>query len=272
MLFKGARERRGREPRPMAARRHRSFPEASISPLFIRQLALPAVGRPPAPARAQRRRRALIAAALVLGAGAARGQALDSFEAGCAQLPPSRFEVAAVPLDYHLDETRSIDQLNLQSGHTPGVHLTFGLTVANFGYQTQMAIRSAEDQAGSRACGTVDVAVRLSMQPVTVYLAQELDGSPCARTATMEHELMHVAVFRTVLDEAARDLAADLAAAIGPGLQRAASQDELQRQAKARINDHLSEFLRRRQRELGQRQSAVDSPPEYARVREACTQ
>jgi hypothetical protein len=110
------------------------------------------------------------------------------------------------------------------------------------------------------------------MQPITIYLAQELDGSPCARTATMEHELKHVAVFRAVLDEAARDLAADLAGAIGTGLQRARGPAELQRQLNARVNDYLAEFMNRRRRELNDRQNEVDSPQEYARVKYACSQ
>ncbi len=259
-----------RERRATGRRPHRSSPEASISPRYARLLAL--FVRPLPPARAAHRcvRQTALAAVVAGVAGVAGADPQASFDAGCARLPTSRFEVTAVPLDYGQDETQSIDQLNLRSGHTPGIHLTFGLTTANFGHQTQMAIRLVEDSAGARACGTVDVQVRLSMQPVTVYLAQELDGSPCARTATMEHELMHVAVFRAVLDETARDLGAELADAVGSGLQRAASQAELQRQVKSRIDDTLSGLLLRRQRELDRRQTAVDSPREYARVRDAC--
>jgi len=219
-----------------------------------------------------RRRSIAVLATLVLVAGNAGSEPLTAFEARCAQLPASRFDVAADPIAYTQDESLSIDQLNLRSGHTPGVHLTFGLTTVNFGYHTTVEIRSLEAHDGARACGTLDVDVGLSMQPVTIHLAQELDGSPCARTATMEHEQKHVAVFRAVLEEATRDLATGLAGAIGPGLQRARSQGELQRQLNARVNDYLAEFMNRRRRELDERQNAVDSPQEYARVKNACLQ
>jgi hypothetical protein len=211
-------------------------------------------------------------AALILLAAEAGSEPLAAFEVRCAQLPASHFNVTMDPIAYAQDETQSIDQLNLRSGHTPGMHLTFGLTSVNFAFHTTVEIRSLEDRDRARACGTLDVDVGLSMQPITIYLAQELDGSPCARTATMEHELKHVAVFRAVLDEAARDLAADLAGAIGTGLQRARGPAELQRQLNARVNDYLAEFMNRRRRELNDRQNEVDSPQEYARVKYACSQ
>jgi hypothetical protein len=217
-----------------------------------------------------RARLGLALTALFLVACDAGSNPFASFEARCAELAPSRFRVAVVPATYTQDETQSIDQLNLRSGHTPGVHLTFGLTTVNFSHQTQMEIRSVENRGGAGACGTLDVDVTLSMQPMTIYLAQELDGSPCARTATMEHELQHVAVFREVLDDAARELTADLGGSIGLGLQRAASRAELQRQLNARVNDYVSGFFHRHKRAMEERQKGVDSPAEYARVKAAC--
>ena len=172
------------------------------------------------------------AVALMVVAGSAAGQPPDAFEARCAQLPSSRVGVTTVPIAYGEDETLSIDQLNLRSGHTPGLHLTFGLTTAKFASHVTVEIHLFENRDGTRACGTLGVDVELSARPMVIYLAQELDGSPCARTATMEHEMKHVAVFRAVLDEAARDLAADLAAddrhgrAMGEEQSRAATADE----------------------------------------------
>ena len=212
------------------------------------------------------------AVALMVVAGSAAGQPPDAFEARCTQLPSSRVGVTTVPITYGEDETLSIDQLNLRSGHTPGVHLTFGLTTAKFASHVTVEIHLFENRDATRACGTLGVDVELSARPMVIYLAQELDGSPCARTATMEHELKHVAVFRAVLDEAARDLAADLAGMIGTGVQWAQSKAELQRQMNARVTDYLAGFMDQRGRELNERQDGVDSPQEYARVKAACTQ
>jgi hypothetical protein len=213
-----------------------------------------------------------LAALFVVACDAGAANPFASFETRCAGLPPSRVGVATVPLAYVQDETQAVDQLTVRGGYTPGRHLTFGLTTVHFGHDTEIGIRAIEDAAGARTCGSVDVDVLLSMQPVTVYLAQELDGSPCARNATLEHEMKHVAVFAAVLDEAARELAADLGGAIGTGLQRASSREALQRQVNARVNDYLSDFMRRRKQDMDARQDAVDSVEEHARVRNACAQ
>ncbi len=209
-------------------------------------------------------------AALLVAAAATGAEPPAAFDAKCAQLPTSRFTVLAVPITYPIDESLPIDELTTMGGYTVGRHMTFGLTKVSFGHRTQVGIRSIEDGAKARACATVEVEVTLSMQPVTVYLARELDASSCARAVTLEHELKHVAVYDAVLHEAARALADDLPPAIGPGLQRAASRAELERELNARVNDYLDAFMRRRQRELDARQAMVDSPEEHARVKAAC--
>jgi len=213
----------------------------------------------------------LAALAACLCTGAAR--AADppaSFETLCAELPPSRFEIVEAPFAWVEGEALSIDQLTVRGGYTPGVHMTFGLTTASFSSRMRFDIRTIDDRGAGRACGTVDVRVDLSMQPVTVNLAQELEVSPCARQATMEHELQHVAVFRQVLADAARDLAGELPGAVGGGVQRGTDQADLQQRLAARINDYLADFIRQRKRLLDERQAAVDSPQEYQRVKAAC--
>jgi hypothetical protein len=224
---------------------------------------------PPAVARALRWG-AVPAMLLLVACDAGGSNPFASFETRCRELPASRFVVTEVPLAYVVDETQSVDQLTVRGGNTPGRHLTFGLTTVSFGHQTEVAVHSLDDRAGGQACGTVDVRVRLSMQPVTVYLAEELDGSACARNATLEHERKHVEVFRDVLGEAASELTAELAAAIGPDVQRGGSTAELQQRINARVNDYLAEFIRRHKLRMDERQDAVDSPQEYARVRNAC--
>lgn len=191
-----------------------------------------------------------------------------AFDAECAQLQPSTFEVVAVPLTWQEGESLGIDALTVKSGHARGVKMTLGLTMANYGYRVQTELRTlASDQ---EACGTVAVRVELSMQPVTVYLADELDASRCARLATLEHEMLHVEVFREELDEAASALRADLPGVVGAGVQRAQTRGELHRRIDARVNATLADFMERRRRVLDARQATIDSPPEYARVKAAC--
>jgi len=212
-----------------------------------------------------------LAAFAACSAAAAESRADAAFEARCAALPPARFSVSEAPVTYALDDGgQTIDQLTLKSGHTPSTHMTFGLTTVHFGYEAEIAINVIEETQSGRACGALTVEARLAMQPATVFLAQELATSPCARAVTLEHEEKHLAVFRQVLSEARRDLDADMAATLGRQVRRAGSRDELERTANARVKDYLSDFIRRWHRIMEVRQEAVDSPSEHARVKNAC--
>jgi hypothetical protein len=215
--------------------------------------------------------RAALALALALGADCARGDFSSAFEAQCAALPPARYTVTADPITYRQGDTRSIDELTAMSGRAPGGRqLTMGLTTVSFGHQTRINVQSIEYAEGRRACATVDVVVNLTLQPLTVYLADELDASHCARAVTLEHEMKHVAVFRDTLAETQAELSRVLPAVLAPGAQRGTNTVELRERLFARIDAYVSDFMRVRQRILDERQAAVDSPAEYARVKTAC--
>jgi hypothetical protein len=199
-----------------------------------------------------------------------RSNPLASFESRCASLPSARFDIVQVPVTYTQDRVHSIAELTVLGGNSPATHNTFGLTTARFGHQTDIELKVVDDAAGGRTCGTANVRIELSMQPMTVYIAREIERTPCPRDATFAHELRHVAVFRAVLDEAARDLRADLAEAMGTGLRRAASARELERAFNAQLQAYLSVFMSQWQREMGTRQEAVDSPEETERTATAC--
>jgi hypothetical protein len=209
-------------------------------------------------------------ALMQVACGAGGSDPFASFESRCAQLPAPRFEVVEVPVSYSEDGSQSIDELTLRSGDTPDVRVTFGLTTANFGHKTEYELRLVDDLRGGRTCGTPTVRVELSMQPMTVFIADEVADTPCARAVTFSHEMKHVAVFRQTLDDAVRDLRAELPGRLGAGMQRASSQPELERRFKAAVDDYLSSFFHRWHRALTERQAAVDTPQEYARVKNAC--
>jgi hypothetical protein len=213
---------------------------------------------------------ALLAAALA-ACDAGRGNPFASFDARCAKLPPLRVSVAREAFSHRVDGERTLDELTVLGGNTPATHRTYGLTTVRFGHQTDIDIKVIEDAAGERACGAADVRVTLSMQPVVVHVARELVRTPCAREATLAHELKHVESFRSVLDEAARDLTGDLAEAIGTEVRRAKSGRDLQRAVQAQVEAYLSVFVAQWQRDMTARQSVVDSEDEYRRVAGACT-
>ncbi len=193
-----------------------------------------------------------------------------SFETHCASLPSSEFQVVTKPLTFERDDTRPIAELTVMSGSALAAHQTMGLTTAVFGQSADIDLHVIDDHRGSRACGTPRIRVELSMQPVTVFIARELAQAPCQHDVTLSHEMKHVAVFREVLDEAARALEHDFPEAIGAELRRAASPDELQRRLIVGLRDYLARFMSDWQRELDARQAEVHSPEEYARVSTTC--
>jgi hypothetical protein len=213
----------------------------------------------------------LAAPALLLAAcGPDGGNPFAPFEARCAKLPPPRFEVVAAPLAFERDDTQPIGTLTATSGSTPATHRAIGLTTAVFRQRTQIELQLVDDRRGARACGTPRVRVELSMQPMTVFIAREVAEVPCQGEITLSHEMKHVAVFREVLDDAAQDLERELPESIGTTIRRAASPEELQRGLNVAVRDYLAQFMREGQRVLDERQAAVDSPEEYARVASAC--
>ncbi len=215
---------------------------------------------------------ALIAVSTVATACGDTTNPFASFETRCAKLPPTHFEVVAVPLTFERDDSQNIAALTAKSGNALATHRTFGLTTAVFGQNTDIRLNVVDDRGDSRACGTPRVRIELSMQPVIVYLASELAAQPCQHDVTLSHEMKHVEVFRETLQLAARDLARDFPAVIGVQLRSATNPDKLQQRFVVAVRNYLGQFMRDRERMLDESQAAVDSPEEYARVSTACAQ
>ena len=213
---------------------------------------------------------ALIALSAIATACGDTTNPFASFGTRCAKLPPTHFEVVAVPLKFELDDSQNIAALTAKSGNALATHRTFGLTTAVFGQSTDIRLNVGDDRGDVRACGTPRVRIELSMQPVTVYVASELAAQPCQHDVTLSHEMKHVEVFREVLDEAAQDLERELPESIGTELRRATSPEDLQQRLIVSVRDYLGQFMHERQRLLDERQAAVDSREEYARVSTAC--
>jgi hypothetical protein len=123
---------------------------------------------------------------------------------------------------------------------------------------------------GGRACGTPDISVELSLEPMTVYVASEVAHKRCERDATLEHEMKHVAVHTAMLDEAAVALNDELPKAIGSNVRTASRPAELDQDLNASVRGFLSEFIHERYRVLAERQAQVDTADEYERMARRC--
>jgi hypothetical protein len=177
-----------------------------------------------------------------------------SFAERCESLPASRVLVSLQAFD--VSENRT--------------HRTIGLTRANFGHRSSIEVKGLEDRAGLRACARPQVHVELFLRPLVVYVAREYTGDPCRASVIREHEQRHVDVYASYARESVERLSASLHRALGNGPQFATTVGEAQQQLDRRIADALEAFMRESERTLAQRQAAVDTPEEYARVSGAC--
>lgn len=218
---------------------------------------------------------ALVLAACVLGgceAPSAGGDDLvaTSFDTQCARLPTSHFEVVAAPLSVAFDRTRSQRELTGMYEQATARHVTMGLTQARIGHQSTIAVNGLQDATAGRACMRVTVQVELTLQPLIVFIARELEADPCRQAAVRAHEMKHVAVYETVLAERVPMLAASLKAAFGGRPFRGRSATAVEAEVQSAVGRHLDAFLDATAGTVRVRQAAVDTPEEYARVGAAC--
>jgi len=196
--------------------------------------------------------------------------AAPSFDAKCVTLPPSRFDVVAIPIRVAFDRTRSQRDLTGMYEQATARHLTMGLTRARIGHRATIAVNGLQEGGTGRVCMRADVRVELAAEPLTVFIARELDGDPCRQAAVREHEMQHVAVYEAVLAATPSALGRSLETALGGRRFDGASAAAVQAEVEAEVARHLDAFLDATGQAVRARQAAVDSPAEYARVSAAC--
>jgi hypothetical protein len=192
-----------------------------------------------------------------------------SFETRCAAMAPARFHVDVVPLTVTEDDTTGVAELTTKSGASPQQHRTYGLTVVNFGHETDSRLHMLEEKSSGRTCATPDIDVALSMRPATVYIARELSGNACQHEATRQHEMQHVDAYRTLLDEAAVQLRAELPATVAASWTGPSAGD-IRARFDAEMRSFMRDFMRAQHQRLAERQALIDTPEEYERVGRAC--
>lgn len=211
-----------------------------------------------------------ILAACDVAPGGSPLAAAPSFDAKCAKLPPSRFEVVAIPIRVAFDRTRSQGDLTAMYEQATKRHLTMGLTQARVGHRATIAVDGLQEGGSARVCMRADVRVELAMEPLTVFIARELEADPCRHAAVREHEMHHVAVYEAVLAASPDALQRALEAALGGRTFAGASTAAVQADVAAAVARRLDAFLDATGQAIRERQAAVDTPEEYARVSAAC--
>lgn len=196
---------------------------------------------------------------------------VPTFEQHCEKaLPPTRVVVAAVPVSYGFDDSRPYAELTRMGVEAGEGERIIGLTRARISHSASIAVAGIEDPRSKRVCVRPEIAVQLSMLPMTVYVGREFRDDECRRQAIIEHEQKHVAVYREFLADATATVRDEIAGAYGNVVMYFPGRDQAQREIESALTGYLDPVLQRSSRELKFRQADVDTAAEYARVAAAC--
>lgn len=193
-----------------------------------------------------------------------------SFEARCTRLPQPHYEVLALPITFTEDLTQSLRSLSSMHEAAQLNHRTVGLTQARLSYESTLEGKGIEERWGGRVCARPHVRVVFSAAPMTVYVARELAADDCRRELIREHEMRHVAVYRTYLAEIVERARRELPAVFGAEPIYSASAYESQEQLRVRLQTFMHSFMQVGYAELRARQAQIDTPEEYVRLGRAC--
>jgi hypothetical protein len=201
---------------------------------------------------------------------AAKYNPFPSFETRCEQLPASRVEVRQQAIRPVTNDTLPYRELTRLGEENLATHRILGLTKTEFRQEVALEVRGIADSGGERSCSRPHIVVDLTMTPMTVYVASELANDACGHAAVLPHEMKHVAAFREHMTDTARALEAELPQVFAQRIVKARDADGGEAQVRRALRAFLEEFITLNTAELKERNAAVDSAEEYARVSGAC--
>lgn len=185
------------------------------------------------------------------------------------QRPVLSFSTTTAPTKY----IRGISSENLTQMHGSSVGAVGGLGGGEIGFRTES--RFEISQQGGRACLRLrQVAVELYARPA-IHIASNFHRTSCEYNAVMAHERKHVSALLKFVREYSPKAHYEIArivestrTAYGP--LPAAQAEALQQRIQAELGAKIHAYSDRIMPVLRQRQQAIDTPQEYARVAAQC--
>lgn len=204
-----------------------------------------------------------------------------SFDEQCAvKLPPSRVTVnfpRPMPtyrrqydvrtLTAHtMSHRKSAMKAPLSSGYV------LGRTVARSTFRMRPAFTFLVDKRTGYTCASLDLTVDLAYSDMTVDLSTELAPLSCEYQTTLNHENAHVAVYLRQWEWARSQATSGLRQTITPSLRLSGgAPDEIVSNTRERLRSNYLPWLRQLM-STAEAHAALDSPEEYARLRQFCVQ
>ena len=150
--------------------------------------------------------------------------------------------------------------------------LVRGLAVQPTGYTIEITMQAIPMRGSDRFCAGIDeVRVSAGVDPPVVWIDPEVTD-PCLRDAIKAHELEHVEHFHDYLDDFERALS-DIPDRFRPENRNLAREDELDHVLETlgqRLQDHVESVHATALSRMVRRDTSIDTPEEYRRVRQTC--
>lgn len=182
-------------------------------------------------------------------------------------LRPASFSVVVAPVQHELDLSQSAAQLSARGAASSG-RLVLGITDGNMKSTVVAAGNAITSPISRRYCVRPQVEVTLAVAPLKVAIAREQLPGSCEHGLTLAHEMKHVLVYERFLQEVASNVEAELKTRVGDQVRHFASRAEGERELAALVERTVRPLIEAGMREVGQRQAAIDTAEEYARLDE----
>lgn len=183
------------------------------------------------------------------------------------RLAAASFRVQAAPMQHELDLSQNAAQLGARGAAVAG-RLVLGITSAQMKSTVSAAGNALTAPLSRRYCVRPQVEVTLAVEPLRVAIAREQPPGSCEHGLTLRHEMKHVLVYERFLQEVVAQVEAELKAQIGDQVRHFASRADGERELPLLIERTVKPLIEAGMRQAQQRQAAIDTPEEYARLDE----
>ncbi|HET9424351.1 MAG TPA: hypothetical protein VFO55_03185 [Gemmatimonadaceae bacterium] len=217
--------------------------------------------------------RGILAAALV-GVGLAGAMAACDYvrpiESVCeARLKPTEVRVSTAPVTWSTDLTLPGARLTQMAATGTG-RVVHGLTHTTMRSQVALASNGITNPVTRKHCLRPIIDVQLAFEPMTVYISSEHPEGSCQFGVTMQHELQHVAVYRSFLASAAEDVERKLRDYFGNRIFYFDNEAEAQKRMSEETSQRVGPFVEESMKRVDEMQAPLDTREEYDRLERSC--
>jgi hypothetical protein len=144
-----------------------------------------------------------------------------------------------------------------------------GLTIAHYSSSINFEQNGLQDGNTREYCMRPHFTVRLSYDPIDVYVAREIPPGSCAYAEVVRHEEKHVAAYAMQLRVAAQSIERAMRAYYADAIFYG-DPAQLEAQLEYSVRRHWLPLAEQQLAAVEAAQEAIDTPQGYARYRTVC--